>query len=157
MTIKKTEAAQHLVDLVLLVFRLERGFMDAAEAIAAPAGLTAARWKVLGAVLDEPRTVAEIGRTMGLTRQSVQRLADVLVDEGLAAYHDNPAHRSAKLVAPSRSGRAAIDRLRERHAAWANAVSKVATTRELAACKAMVAALIERVEQVARDDAPREP
>lgn len=156
MTIKKTEAAQLLVDVVLLVFRLERGFIEAAETIAAPAGLTAARWKVLGAVLDEPRTVAEIGRTMGLTRQSVQRLADVLVDEGLAAYQDNPAHRSAKLVTPSRSGRAAIDRLRERHTAWANAVSKGVTARELVTCKTMLATLIERVERVERGGTPGE-
>jgi DNA-binding MarR family transcriptional regulator len=96
-----------LTDIVPLVFRLEAGFIEAAEAISAPAGLTAPRWKVLGAVLDDPRTVAEIGRVMGLTRQCVQRLADILEAEGLAAYSENPQHRSAKLLAPSKSGRAA--------------------------------------------------
>ncbi len=60
---------------------------------------------------------------MGLTRQSVQRIADLLVERGLAAYADNPAHRRAKLVTPTSAGRvlkgmhelsAALDRLEER-------------------------------------------
>ena len=146
MVTKKTEAADLLTDIVVLVFRLEGGFIEAAEKISAPAGLTAARWKVLGAVLHESRTVAEIGRNMGLARQSVQRLADVLVSEGLAVYEENPAHRSAKLFVPTRAGRAAIERLRERQAAWANAVSKGLSAKTLSECKATLAELIAHVE-----------
>ena len=146
MPVKKTEAAALLTEIVLLVFRLERDFLEAADKISAPAGLTAARWKVLGAVLDDARTVADIGRIMGLARQSVQRLADVLVSEGLAAYRENPAHQSARLLTPSKAGRAAIGRLRERQATWANAVSKDLTTQRLGECKQTIAALIARVE-----------
>lgn len=146
MASKKTEAAELLTEIVLLVFRLDAGLLGAAEAIAAPAGLTAARWKVLGAVLGQPCTVAEIGRRMGLARQSVQRLADVLVDEQLAAFHDNPAHRSAKLLTPTAAGRAAIGRLRTRQSAWANTVSKGLSVQHFGACKAMLVDLIARVE-----------
>lgn len=146
MASKKTEAAELLTEIVLLVFRLDAGVLDAAEAIAAPAGLTAARWKVLGAVLEEPRTVAEIGRNMGLARQSVQRLADVLVGERLAAFHENPAHRSAKLLAPTAAGRAAIARLSARQSTWANTVSKGLSPRQLRECKATLLDLITRVE-----------
>jgi DNA-binding MarR family transcriptional regulator len=144
---KRTEAGELLTEIVLLVFRLEGGFLEAAEKISVPAGLTAARWKVLGAVLSAPRTVAEIGRNMGLARQSVQRLADLLVAEGLAAFQANSAHRSAKLLGPTRIGRAAIARLRERQAAWANAVGKGLSTKALGDCKATLATLIERVER----------
>jgi DNA-binding MarR family transcriptional regulator len=143
---KRTEAAELLTDIVLLVFRLNAGFLEAADLISAPAGLTAARWKVLGAVLGETRTVAEIGRHMGLARQSVQRLADVLVDEGLAVFHDNPAHRTAKLLAPTTAGRGAIARLRERQATWANSVSKGLSPKALSECQATLAELIIRVE-----------
>jgi DNA-binding MarR family transcriptional regulator len=97
-------------------------------------------------VLGEARTVAEIGRHMGLARQSVQRLADVLVREGLAAFHDNPAHRSAKLLAPTAGGRAAIGRLRERQSAWANTVSKGLSAQTLSECQATLGELIARVE-----------
>lgn len=147
--VEKTEAAAILTDIVLLVFRLGGDFRDAAEGIAAPAGLTAARWKVLGAVLGEAQTVADIGRTMGLARQSVQRLADILVAEGLAAYLDNPAHKSAKLLAPTEAGYAAIERLRERQAVWANEVSRGLSVQMLTECSGILRDLIARVEQPA--------
>jgi DNA-binding MarR family transcriptional regulator len=142
----KTAAAERLTEIVLLVFRLEAGFMEAAERIARPAGLTAARWKVLGAVLDQPRTVAEVGRVMGLARQSVQRLADILVEEGLAAYLDNPEHKSARLLSPTRQGRGAISHLAERQATWANQVSQGLSEKKLAACRDTLQELIAGVE-----------
>jgi DNA-binding MarR family transcriptional regulator len=52
---------------------------------------------------------------MGITRQSVQRVADLLVAEGLADYRDNPAHRRAKLVVPTEAGRAAVARIGPAH------------------------------------------
>lgn len=144
----KTDSAKFLTEIVLLVFRLEAGFMQAADQISAPAGLTAARWKVLGAVLGEPRTVAEIGRVMGLARQSVQRLADILVAEELAIYAENPRHKSAQLLMPSKRGRAAIARLADRQASWANRVSRPFTAKQLAACRDMLRELITEVEHV---------
>lgn len=92
----------------LTAFRLNGQFLALAERLAAPAELTATRWQVLGAVLDEPLPVAGIARAMGITRQSVQRTADLLVADGLAEYRDNPAHRRAKLVAPTAAGLAAV-------------------------------------------------
>jgi DNA-binding MarR family transcriptional regulator len=79
-------------------------FLEAAQGIAAQGGLTAAWWQVIGGVLDEPRTVADVARRMGVTRQGVQRIADLLVTHGLAEYRTNPAHRRAKLLACSEAG-----------------------------------------------------
>ena len=53
---------------------------------------------MLGRVGDQPQTVAQIARNMGHTRQSVQRIADVLATEGLVVYQDNPANRRAPLL-----------------------------------------------------------
>ena len=143
----KSEAASLLTEIVVLVFQLEAGFSSAAETIAGPAGLTAARWKVLGAVLETPRTVAEIARVMGLTRQSVQRLADVLAAEELAAYLENPAHKSSRLLTPTSRGRAAIARLAGRQASWANEVSRELSAKRLARCRDTLRELIARAEQ----------
>ena len=63
----QTEAGALLTELVLATFRLNARLMDAAQALAAAGGITAAWWQVLGGVLDEPRSVAEIGRRMGMT------------------------------------------------------------------------------------------
>lgn len=100
-------------------FRLNGQFLTIAEELAVPGGITAAWWQVLGAVLREPLPVAGIARAMGITRQSVQRIADLLVDKGLVEYQPNPAHRRAKLVAVTDTGREAIKRINPQHAVMA--------------------------------------
>ncbi|MFC8202132.1 MarR family winged helix-turn-helix transcriptional regulator [Streptomyces sp. NPDC060006] len=118
------EAGRRRQDLfsrsALSVFRLNGQFLAVAEELAGPAGLTAARWQVLGAVLREPLPVSGIARSMGITRQSVQRIADLLVEAGLAEYEPNPAHRRAKLLRPTEEGLAAVRRIDPGHAAFAD-------------------------------------
>ncbi|WP_069884740.1 MarR family winged helix-turn-helix transcriptional regulator [Streptomyces luteocolor] len=107
----------------LSVFRLNGQFLATSEELAGPAGLTAAWWQVLGAVLREPLPVAGIARAMGITRQSVQRVADLLVRKELAEYVPNPAHRRAKLLRPTDGGRAAVARIDPGHAELAGRLS----------------------------------
>jgi DNA-binding MarR family transcriptional regulator len=109
------EPADLLSAAALTSFRLNGQFLDVAERMARPAGLTAAWWQVLGAVLYEPLPVAGIARIMGMTRQGVQRIADLLVEKGLAEYQPNPAHRRAKLLGPTPAGRAAIEQIVPAH------------------------------------------
>lgn len=113
-----------LVEMVLRTFRLNGLFLQVAEGLAKPAGLTAAWWQVLGAVLRGPLTVSGVAREMGLTRQSVQRVADLLVAHGLAEYQPNPAHARAKLLAPTEAGWAAIGKLRDGTLAWAASITE---------------------------------
>ncbi|MFJ8041459.1 MarR family winged helix-turn-helix transcriptional regulator [Kitasatospora sp. NPDC096147] len=128
----------------LAVFRLNGRFLGVAEELAAPAGLTAAWWQVLGAVLAEPLPVAGIARAMGITRQSVQRIADLLVDRGLAEYRTNPAHRRAKLLAPTEEGYQAVRRITPGHVEVAGRLS------ELLGGDAEFAAVAEVLERLAR-------
>jgi DNA-binding MarR family transcriptional regulator len=139
-------AGEALTEVVMSVFRLNGLFLGAAETIAAPAGLTPARWQVLGAVLREPRTVSGIARVMGLTRQSVQRLADALVADGMAEYVPNPAHRRAKLLRPTPRGWAAIDVLRPRQHAWADRVTAEMDAGEMERTVEVLRRLIARLE-----------
>ena len=94
--------------MVLTTFRLNARVLDAAQQLATAGGLTAAWWQVLGGVLDQPRTVAEVSRRMGVSRQGVLRVADLLVERGLAEYRTNPAHRRAQLLACTEAGYWAI-------------------------------------------------
>jgi DNA-binding MarR family transcriptional regulator len=112
-----------LSDAALTSFRLNGQLLAVAEELARPVGLTAAWWQVLGAALAEPQSVSEIARAMGLTRQSVQRIADLLVERGLAAYADNPAHRRAKLVTPTSAGRKAVAAINPAHRVRAEALT----------------------------------
>lgn len=61
---------------------------------------------------------------MGLARQSVQRTADRLVAEGLAAYLGNPADRRADLLRMTRRGRKALRKIEKAQYVWANRLGK---------------------------------
>ena len=114
------ETQNLLSGVALTVFRLNGQLLNVAEDMARPAGLTAAWWQVLGAVSEGSLPVAGIARQMGVTRQSVQRIANILVAEGLAEYLPNPAHRRAKLLQPTDAGREAISRINPAHAQFAD-------------------------------------
>jgi DNA-binding MarR family transcriptional regulator len=117
-----TPAGEAFTSLLGQVIGLTRRFTVIGEALAKPAGQTLARWLVLEAVDGAPATVAQIARSLHLARQSVQRLADLLVRDGLAAYEDNPAHRRAKLVRLTPPGRTALRTIQTAQRAWADAL-----------------------------------
>ncbi|MFF2214948.1 MarR family winged helix-turn-helix transcriptional regulator [Streptomyces antibioticus] len=142
------EPQELLSGSALAVFRLNGQFLAVAEELARPAGLTAAWWQVLGAVLGEPLPVSGIARAMGITRQSVQRIADLLVDRGLAEYHPNPSHRRAKLLAPTPEGRTAITRIDPGHAAFASRLSETYGEQDLAALVAGLHRLTRVLEEL---------
>jgi DNA-binding MarR family transcriptional regulator len=99
------------------------GFITAAgEALARTGGQTLARWVILDAVQDGPATVAQIARRRGIARQAVQRVANLLVADGLATYEANPDHRRAKLLRPTTQGRAALRVISEAQQPWADAL-----------------------------------
>jgi DNA-binding MarR family transcriptional regulator len=132
----------------LAVFRLNGQFIEVSERMARPVGLTAAWWQVLGAVLREPLPVSGIARAMGITRQSVQRIADLLVDKGLAEYVPNPAHRTAKLLRPTRRGRAAVHRIGPAHADLAKRLSDELGPDDLATTLRVLNRLSEAMDSI---------
>lgn len=141
-------AGAALTDVILATFRLNGRLMEAAQSLAAEGGMTAALWQVIGGVLDEPRTVADIARLMGMTRQGVQRIADLLVERGLAEYRHNPAHRRAKLLACTESGYWAVRRISVAQHPWANRIGDAVGVDELRAALPVMQRLIEALETV---------
>jgi DNA-binding MarR family transcriptional regulator len=142
----QTEAGAVLTDVILTTFRLNGRLMDAAQQMAAEGELTAAWWQVLGGVLDEPRTVAEIGRRMGMTRQGVQRVADLLAERGLAEYRPNPGHRRAKLLACTEAGYWAIRRITLVQIPWADRIASEVGADELRSALATMRRLVAALE-----------
>ncbi|WP_454196325.1 MarR family winged helix-turn-helix transcriptional regulator [Nocardia sp. Marseille-Q1738] len=133
-------------------FRLNGQFLAVAEELARPAGLTAAWWQVLGAVLHTPLPVAGIAREMGITRQSVQRIADLLVDKGLAEYRPNPAHRRAKLVAVTEAGLAAVRRINPQHAVMSKRLAAELGPEQLALTVAVLTKLSAAMDTIVTAD-----
>lgn len=134
-----TPAALAFSDLVVQVFRLNGLLLDAGDALGAAAGQTASRWQVLGCIDGPGMPVSAVARTMGLTRQSVQRTADLLVADGLAEYHPNPEHRRAKLLRLTPVGQAALTRIETAQEAWANRLANGLEEAEVRAALALLA------------------
>ena len=120
----RSRAGDVLTSLIIPVIQLEAHFSRAGEAIAAAGGQTLARWLSLEMVEAEPATVAQIARRLGLTRQSVQRVADLLERDGLTEYVDNPNHQRSKLVRITSRGRRALLTIRLAQHAWADGVAR---------------------------------
>ena len=135
-----------LTDVVMATFRLHGLLQDVAQQLAAAGEMTAAWWQVLGGVLDEPRSVAEIARRMGMTRQGVQRVAELLVDRGLAEYRPNPAHRRAKLLACTEAGYWAVRRISIVQHPWAARIGEQVGADELLATAATLRRAIAALE-----------
>jgi len=144
---KRSEGGVVLTDVVLATFRLNARLMEAAQGLAANGGITAAWWQVLGGVLDQPRSVADAGRLMGVSRQGVQRIADLLVERGLAEYRPNPAHRRAKLLACTEAGYWAIRQISVAQGPWSSEIARAVDLEDLRTTLATMEALITRLEE----------
>jgi DNA-binding MarR family transcriptional regulator len=134
-------------------FPLERRLTAAGEALARTAGQSLPRWLVLESIDDRPATVADVGRALGLARQGVQRLADLLVEEGLAGYQDNPRHARAKLLSLTEPGRDALARIRKQQRTWSNRLGERLGQEPLERTAAVLEAMLAAVTE----DMPRQP
>jgi len=143
-----SEGGAAFTELVIELFRVNGAMIASGDAMTRDLGMTSARWQVLGAVGKEPKTVAAAARQMGLTRQNVQRIADWLVESGIADFIDNPNHRRAKLVTLTKQGMALRQQLGVRQVIWANAVAERFSAAELAATTEILRRLKKTLERL---------
>jgi DNA-binding MarR family transcriptional regulator len=116
---RRTPAGDAFSLIAFQILRLGGLLTAAGDQLAAPSGQSSARWQVLAAVEGGPATVAAIARALGLARQSVQRVADLLADEGLAVYRDNPEHARAMLLELTKRGRSVLAGIQRAQRGWA--------------------------------------
>lgn len=119
-----TKSGRIFTELILETFRLNGALIEAGDKLISDLGLTSARWQVLGSLMDEPITVAEIARRMGLSRQNVQRIANRLAKDGFIDTSPNPAHRRAKLYFLTSFGIESMQEVTKRQERWVNQLSK---------------------------------
>jgi DNA-binding MarR family transcriptional regulator len=109
------------LDLVLSIFRLNGLLIAEGDDMTEKLGLTHARWKVIGAIAlsNAGLTVPGVARVLGQSRQAVQRITDVMVEDGLLTYQANPKHKRSVLVTLSEEGNHVYNKLREVQDPWA--------------------------------------
>jgi DNA-binding MarR family transcriptional regulator len=110
--------------------------------------LTAARWQVLGAIslAEEPLTVPQIARRMGLARQSVHATVKRLVDDRFLKLVPNADHRRSQLVDMTEWGRAKYVALDKRQAAWVDSLARRIRRADLDTATGVVKELCRRLE-----------
>ena len=120
-------------EVVLEIFKLGGLLINEGDQLTEEYGITSARWKVLGAITlaNSPQTVPQIARTMGLTRQAVQRLVDVMYEEELLEFQPNPEHKKAKLVSLTNKGVNIYSKLDKKQVKWARENSLNLTKKDL--------------------------
>lgn len=140
---RRTQAGDAVSELVVHVFQLNGLLSAAGDQMAQPAGQTSARWRVLAAIEEAPLTVPQIARAWWLSRQSVQRVADLVVLDSLAVYEDNPGHRRSKLLRITPRGRAALRTIRWAQRSWADQLGAEIREADLQTTNATLAHLVD--------------
>lgn len=142
-------AVQAITELILETFRLNGRLLDSGDALVHDLGLTSARWQVLGAIAaaQVPLPIAHIARNMGLSRQAVQRLADVMETDGLLRFEDNPHHSRAKLAVMTDAGKAAFRDAMGLQQVWAGRLAEGMGADEIEAATRLLRALRIRLEE----------
>lgn len=104
MAAKAGTGSDFVPGIVADVFELAGAFRHWGDTIAGPVGQTQARWQVLSAAVDGNSSVAQLARRLGVTRQAVQRIADLLVADRLAVYRRNPLNARSPLLRLTKQG-----------------------------------------------------
>jgi DNA-binding MarR family transcriptional regulator len=98
------------------VFRLNGQLLDTAAALTTDLDINTTQWRAIAALRNEPLTVAEIARRIGISRQSARQCVSKLEDRALVGLAPNPRHRRAKLVQLTRKGKDSMHLLNARQA-----------------------------------------
>jgi DNA-binding MarR family transcriptional regulator len=84
--------------LVADVYDAAGVFRRYGELVAGAADQTQARWQLMNVVSEDDWTVPRAADRLGTSRQAVQRIANELVDEGLAVFTENPHHQRSPFL-----------------------------------------------------------
>ena len=143
-----SEGGSLLTRLVHESFHLHGALLSAGDRLTKDIGLTSARWQVLGALAlaVRPEPVAYIARNMGRARQSVQRVADELEQEGFLRFEPNPHHRRAPVLTLTEKGRRAFEVAMKRQVPWVNALAKGISAEHLKTALKVLQTLRQRLE-----------
>lgn len=145
---ERTVEATELTRAILSLFRLNSLLLTAGDRLVRELGLTSARWRVLGAILDseQPQPVSWLARNMGANRQNVQRIVNELRKQDLVTLEANPHHSRSPLVVITARGREVFDQAMRLQIPWINDLSGGDSLGEIQAFHRFIESLTRRLE-----------
>ena len=136
--------------LVLRVFQealsLARFYESRTDGVARSEKQSRARWEVLSEV-GAGRTVPQIARRMGMARQSVQRVADLLAESRLVRFEPNPDHRRSPILRATDEGVRVRDRLQRKLRGWEEGVEELVDSDDLETALVVLRAIRSGLER----------
>jgi DNA-binding MarR family transcriptional regulator len=139
--------ADDMALLVADIYEAAGALRKSGEAVAGAEGQTQARWQVLSVVSEEALSVPRAARRLGVARQSVQRIANELVHDGLARFQPNPDHRSSPLLALTPTGHRTLDAITIRAQAANQALTADIPAADIAAARALLRHLTTEIRR----------
>ncbi|HDZ71780.1 MAG TPA: MarR family transcriptional regulator [Aurantimonas coralicida] len=135
--------------LIFEILRLHGRLIGAGDTLVSSLGLTSARWQLLGTIVGGgcALTVSDIARSLGQSRQSVQRLANELVAEGIVQMTPNPGHRRAPLLSLTPQGAEIYERAEASRLPWTAKLSEALEAYDVDAAAHALAALRSALER----------
>lgn len=94
-------------------------------------------------------TVPQIARLMGLTRQSVRRVADILVGEGLARFSPNPDHKRSVFLELTERGLDSIEAIDRVQTGWSNQIVQSLDAQDLLTTVATIKEISDVLDETA--------
>ena len=139
----KQNKSDILTDLVLAVFRLNGAMINWGDDFSASAGLSSARWQMLGAIAlaEQPLSAPQIAERMGVTRQGAQKQLNLLAEAGLIELIANPGPKRSPLHALTVEGRRVYQSIDARWRGHAEQVAARFGREDLATARELLAAL----------------
>jgi len=136
----------------IAVFRTNGALLRNGDRLTKSIGQSSARWNLLGQIEFNPTTVAHVARNMGQARQSVQRVADQLVSEGLAVYDDKPDDKRTKLLRLTAQGEVVMNQIGGKQASWTQMITPRLGPERLLQAARLLEELAEILEQDYKED-----
>ena len=149
-----TSTADATARLIFETLRLANVLTVEGDALVAPLGLSSARWQVLGTLahLPRPTTVSGLARSLGLARQSVQRVVDEMRRAGLVELRDNPEHKRAWLIVLTPEGQKARARAEALRRPWTEGLAADLDAAHVAQAEAVLRTLRQSLDRNRRPD-----
>jgi DNA-binding MarR family transcriptional regulator len=135
--LRAAEAARLVEDVLECAGALRRY----GDALTRPFGQTEARWAVLSVLSGGPRTVPQVARRLGVTRQSVQRVANLLAAEGLVESSPNPDSARSPLFRLSKRGEEVLAGITQAADPWHRRAGEELSLRDLRRARSALAVL----------------
>jgi len=137
------------VSVVGRLFRLAPRLMDLQDLGARQYGLGFARGRVLWALQESgPVLMRALSQALGISPRTVTGLVDALEADGWVTRSPHPADRRATIISLSPAAETTLARLREAYEGLAHDLLGDLPRDDLARCRAVIATLEERLDDV---------